>query len=191
MFLTLVLYSQNFSPKIETLYLLKCFWGFKKERAFRLSLLTAPMFKALLDIQSTLADCRTSMSKTYEDEKEAYKQYEQVKERCVVDRQNLRLQVEELEKVKEAELAKVNAIVVVDEYHSSFRVRVSKKFPDPAVICKNRAASSVDDQWIIYYLEPNFVKNTVVPNALAAELQFPTEEDSTASQAGGEFIMVQ
>jgi len=149
------------------------------------------MFEDLLHIQSTLVNCRTSMSKTYEDEKEAYKQYEQVKERCVVERRNLRLQVEQLEKAKEAELAKVNDLVVVDQYHSSFRVRVSKKFPDPAAICKNRAACSVDDQWIIYYLEPNFVKNTVVPNALAAELRFSTDEDHAASDAGGEFIMVQ
>jgi len=149
------------------------------------------MFKALLDIQSTLADCRTSIHNTYQDEEKACQQHEQVRDRCEVDRQNLMLKVEQLEKAKEAELAKVNAIVVVDQCNLSFLVRVSKTFTNPSAICKSRAASSVDDEWYKYYLETSYVKDLMVPNAVAAGLRFPTDEDSTASQAGGDFIMVQ
>ena len=52
------------------------------------------MFQNLLSLQSALADRRTSMRKTYEDAEQAYEQYEQVRDRCEVDRQNIIQQIQ-------------------------------------------------------------------------------------------------
>lgn len=150
------------------------------------------MFLALRDFQNALTECRARIEQTYHDEEAAYKHYLEVKDKTRADRDHYSAQLWQIQSGKEIELAKVDPALSVDVYEINAHVRVSTKLDagKAAGLCKNHAPSKVDDKWFTYYINKERVRDEVVPNALAAGLVFPTEEDRASSQEGQGFIMM-
>ena len=151
------------------------------------------MFLELRNYQNAYTECRARIEQTYHDEEAAYKHYLEVKEKSRADRDHFSVQLRQIQSGKEIELAKVDPAIAVDVYEVNAHVRVSTKLNQgkAAGLCKNYAPSKIDDMWFTYYLYKDMVRDEVVPNALAAGLLFPTEEDRAASQKGQGFIMMQ
>lgn len=150
------------------------------------------MFLALRDFQNALTECRARIEQTYHDEEAAYKRYLEVKEKTINERNHFLSQFTQIQSGKEIELAKVDPCLAVDVYdtYSSLRVSIKLEAGKATGLCKNKSPAKMDDKWFTYYIDPDTIKNEVVPNALAAGLFFPTEEDRAASQAGHGFIMM-